>query len=421
MTKETLRMSQEERDRLIVMEQVEAGGISLKEGARRMGVGYRQAKRIRKRFRRRGGAGLVHASRGRVSNRRIDQAFHDLVVETYRTHYMGFGPRLAAEKMRERQGIDVHEETLRRWLVAAHLWPGRTAHRKHRRRRPRREHFGELVQLDGSDHGWFEERGPRACLMVMIDDATGLCETLLAPGETVEAALGVLEQWIARHGVPEAIYTDRRSTYVANREPTAEERRRGTGALTAFGHACHRLGIRMIAAHSPEAKGRVERRFGVFQDRFVKELRLEGISDIPRANALLGPFTEEINQRFAQQPLSPVNHHRALPPGQSAPDALFLEETRLVDNDWTFPLRGRTFQIPPQPRAPHARRRVTIRRHADGTIRCLYHGRPIAIEEINPCANQTRQKKTKQLPGPMGPGHKHHHNPNHKTPQRGHF
>ena len=335
MAEETLRMSRKERQRLIVMQQVEAGGLKLKEAARQMGVGYRQAKRIGARFRRRGAEGLVHASRGRISNCRIGPAFRDRVLEVYRTCYWDFGPRLAAEKMRERQRIEVHEETLRRWLIVAHLWPGRTAHRKHRRRRQRRENFGELVQLDGSDHDWFEERGPRGCLMVMIDDATGRCEALLRPAETIDAALAVLRRWIERH-------------------------------------ACRRLGIKIIAARSPQAKGRVERRNGVFQDRWVKELRLASISDIPSANAHLGPFTHALNERLAQQPLSPANHHRAL----------YLEETRRVDNDWTFPFRGRTFQIPPQPHAPRARRRVTIRRHTDGSIRCLYHGQTIRIEEI---------------------------------------
>jgi transposase len=382
MSKETLRMSRQERERLIVMEQVEAGGMKLKDAARQMRVGYRQAKRIRARFRRRGAEGLVHASRGRVSNRRIDPAFRDRVLEIYRTFYWDFGPRLAGEKLLEDHGIEVHEETLRRWLLAAHPWQGRTAHRKHRRRRPRREHFGELVQLDGSDHLWFENRGARACLMVMIDDATGLCEALLGPAETIDAALAVLHQWIERRGVPAALYTDRKNIYVTDREPTAEERRRGSGALTPFGNACHRLGIKIIAARSPQAKGRVERRNGVFQDRWVKELRLAGISNIAAANAHLGPFTDTLNERLATEPLSPANHHRALPPGQSAKDALYLQETRRVDNDWTFPFRGRTFQIPPQPHAPRARRRVTIRRHTDGSIRCLYHGQPIRIEEI---------------------------------------
>ena len=382
MSKETLRMSRQERERLIVMERVEAGGMTLKEAARQVGVCYRQAKRIRARFRRRGAQGLVHASRGRVSNRRIPQEFHDRVLEVYRGCYDDFGPTLASEKMRECQGIDVHPETLRRWLMAAHLWYGRTRHRTHRRRRPRREHFGELVQLDGSDHLWFEDRAARACLMVMIDDATGRCEALLGPAETIQSALAILRQWIARHGVPAALYTDRKNIYVADREATAAERRRGTGALTAFGHACHRLGIKIIAARSAQAKGRVERRNGLFQDRFVKELRLHDISDIPAANALLEPFNEQMNRRFARQPLSPANHHHALPPGQCVDDALFLEETRTVQNDWTFPLAGRTFQIPPQPNAPRARRRVTIRRHTDGTLRCLYHGQPVRIEEI---------------------------------------
>jgi len=277
MAKETLRMSAKERKRLVVMEQVKGGGLKLVEGADRMGVSYRQAKRIWARFRLAGASGLVHAGRDRVSNRRIDPVFREQVLGLYREYYRDFGPTLACEKMAERDGVVVHRETLRRWLIEACLWSGRRAWRKHRRRRPRRGHFGELVQLDGSEHAWFEDRAPRSCLMVMVDDATGRTEALMAPAETGQAAFAVLRQWIERHGVPAALYTDRKNIYVTDREPTAEEKRLGKGALTDFGRACQRLGIEIVTAHSPQAKGRVERRNGVFQDRLVKELRLRKI------------------------------------------------------------------------------------------------------------------------------------------------
>lgn len=382
MGQETLAMSEKERRRLIVMQQVEVGSLPLVEAAEALGVGYRQAKRIWARFRRQGASGLLHAGRDRFSNRQSDPELKARVLELYRERYADFGPTLAAEKLAERDGLEVHRETLRRWLIAACLWPGRTAHRRHRRRRRRRAHFGELVQLDGSHHAWFESRGAPACLMVMVDDATGHTEALLAEGETLAAAFGVLERWIERHGVPEALYTDRKNIYVTDREPSDEERRQGTGALTDFGRACWRLGSRQIVAHSAQAKGRVERKNGVFQDRLVKELRLRGIDAIEPANAILGAFTDELNARFAQAPRAEANRHRALPPGGSLADVLCVERRRTVQNDWTFTLDGRVFQILEQPQAPRARQRVRVRRRMDGSIQCLHEGRELRIEEV---------------------------------------
>ncbi len=382
MAKETLRMSEKERSRLIVMEQVRARSLTLVEAAERMGLCYRQAKRVWARFKRWGASGLIHASRERTSNNQLDPALKKRVLELYREQYPDFGPTLAAEKMAERDGVAVNHETLRRWLIGACLWAGRTAHRQHRRRRKRRAHFGELVQLDGSHHPWFEERGEKACLMVMVDDATGRSEALLSEGETIQAAFGVLRQWIERHGVPQALYTDRRNIYVTDREPTREEMRLGTGALTDFAKACHRLGIKIIAARSAQAKGRVERVNGVFQDRLVKELRLLGIDSIEPANAILGDFTNDLNTRFAHAPLEEANRHRALPPGRSIEDFLCVERTRVVQNDWTFTLDARIYQIPNQSQAPRARQRVCLRRRMDGTIQCLYQGREVHIEEV---------------------------------------
>jgi len=383
MAKETLTMSEKERNRLIVMEQVRASSLLLVEAGDSLGVGYRQAKRIWARFQRQGASGLMHASRDRVSNHQLDPTVKARALQLYREQYPDFGPTLASEKMAERDEVQVHRETLRRWLIGACLWPGRTAHRQHRRRRKRRGHFGELVQLDGSHHAWFESRGAPACLMVMVDDATGHTEALLAEGETLQAAFGVLRQWIERHGVPETLYTDRKNIYVTDREPTHDEKRLGTGALTDFGRACWRLGSRVIAAHSPQAKGRVERKNGVFQDRLVKELRLREIDAIEPANAILDSFTADLNARFAQAASAEANRHRTLPVGGSLADILCVERSRVVQNDWTFTLDARVFQILPQPQAPRARQRVCVRRRMDGSIQCLYQGRELQIEEVS--------------------------------------
>jgi hypothetical protein len=216
----------------------------------------------------------------------------------------------------------------------------------------------------------------------MIDDATGRTEALMAPAETGQAAFGVLRKWIERHGVPTALYTDCRNIYVTDRDPTAEEKRQGTGALTDFGRACQRLGIQIIAARTPQAKGRVERRNGVFQDRLVKEMRLDRIDTIGGANTILDAFTDGLDARFALEALEEANFHHALPPDQSLNDILCFEQTRRVQNDWTFVLRGRTFQIPAQPQAPGAGRRVIVRQRLDGSLVCLYQDRVVEIEEV---------------------------------------
>ena len=225
MTEGAMRMSEKERRREPVMEQVQTKAITLKKAAVKMRVCYRQAKRIKRRFRREGAAGLVHASRDRESNRKLPREFKDQVLGLYEEHYFGFGPTLAAEKMLERDGVKVHRETLRRWLIGACLRPMRTAHGGHRSRRERRARFGELVQLDGSRHLWFGDRGPMATLMVMVDDATNTRMTLMAEEETTGSAMALLWKWIETHGVPEALYVDRNTIYVADREPTEEEKR----------------------------------------------------------------------------------------------------------------------------------------------------------------------------------------------------
>lgn len=377
-----LRMSAKERERLVVMHRVQARALTVTEAAEEMGMSERNARRVWARFRREGEAGLVHRGRDRPGNRQADPAVRERAVDLYATQYRDFGPTLAAEKMAERDDFVVNRETLRRWLAAAGLWPGGRRHRTHRHRRPRREYFGELVQIDGSHHRWFEERGEMACLMVMVDDATGRAMAHMAPGETRQAALSVLGQWVRAHGVPQALYLDRNSIYVADREPNARERRAGTGPLTAFGRVCHGLGIRLIAARSPQAKGRVERLNRTLQDRLVKELRLRGISTIDAANAMLPDFLAALNERFAQAPLRLANRHRQLAPGQTLREALAVEVRRVVQNDWTFAHRGESHQILRQPNAPPAKGKILVREYLDGRLGAFWQGRRLRIRRV---------------------------------------
>jgi transposase len=274
-------MSEREMRRAAVLAQVKSGAWTLAEAADRMDLSYRQGKRLWKRYRSEGAAGLVHGSAGRGSNRAKAGKLRAKVVRLIRQKYSGevgerFGPTLAAEHLASEDGIALSVSTVRRWMLAEGLWSRARKRRPHRQRRARRPHFGEFVQLDGSFHEWLEGRGPRGCLMNLVDDATSTTLCRLGEQETIWAAVGVLRAWLEKYGVPRALYTDWKNVYV--REPTAKELLHGTPALTQFGRMCERLGIKIIAAGSPEAKGRVERNHGTHQDRLVKKLRRKKIA-----------------------------------------------------------------------------------------------------------------------------------------------
>lgn len=382
MSEGELVMSRKERQRMVVMGRVGTRAITLAEASQLMDLSYRHSKRVWKRWRADGEWGLVHRSRGRESNRRLDAEFREAVLAAYRARYDDFGPTLASEKLEENEGLEVDHETLRRWLIGEQLWQGRRRWRKHRRRRERRAHFGELVQMDGSHHEWFEERGPQCCLMSMVDDATGQTLALMSAEETSEVAMLLLKEWIETHGVPRALYTDRKNVFVADRDQTPEEKRAGLEPMTAFGLACHRLQIEIIRAHSPQAKGRVERKHGVFQDRWVKDLRLEGISDVESANESLPEFTRSLNRRFAIEPREAADYHRPLDPHTRLEDVLCFEEKRTLGRDWTVRYQNRFFQILAERGRPAPGSRIAVRRRLDGSLLMLHGERRLKFVEL---------------------------------------
>jgi hypothetical protein len=235
--------------------------------------------------------------------------------------------------------------------------------------------------MDGSFHDWYGD-GAKNCLMVMVDDATGQTMALMREEETTEAAMSLLWLWIERYGVPVALYTDRKNVYITDREPTLEEELRGELPLTAFGKSCKKLGISIISAHSPQAKGRVERKNGVFQDRLVKELRLLDIKTIEETNQMLGSFTDKLNMKFSKEPYDQKDFHTSLPEGIRLDDVFCIEDTRAVQNDWTVSHEGRIYQIKRQSDLPPLKSKITVRKKLDGTIHILYHGRSLDFEEI---------------------------------------
>lgn len=375
-------MSQKERARLAVMGRVRDGLMTIKEASEVLGMSYRQARRVYRRHREEGDEGLLHRNRGRSSNRGKPPEIKDAVLRLYSERYWDFGPTLASEKLLERDGYEVDHETLRRWLLQKGIWKERRKRSKHRKQRERKAHFGELVQVDGSHHKWFEERGQKGCLMNMVDDATGTTLARIGPEETTKGAMEVLWAWAEKYGIPKALYVDRKNVYITDREPTLEEQLSGETPLTQFGKACQKLGIEIITAYSPQAKGRVERNHGVYQDRLVKELRLAGIEDIQSANTFVANYVDTLNTKFAVDPRSPADFHRPVPAGLDLRNVFCREESRKVGNDWVVRYRNRFFQISRQSNLPPARRTITVQEHLDGSIHLIYRGQQVMFAEI---------------------------------------
>lgn len=379
---ERTAMSHREVVRAAVLRRVAKGELTIQEATPLLEVSYRHAKRLVKRFRSDGIKGLVHRNVGRRSNRTIDESYRSQVLDLIREHYGGavgrgpgqrFGPTLVAEHLWTDHGLLVAVSTVTRWMRAADLWGRTRRSRARHQRRARRAHFGELVQLDGSFHEWFEDRGPRACAMTMVDDATG--RTLLRFGaeETIWAAAGVLQAWIRAHGVPRALYTDWKNVYL--RSPTNNELARGEAPLTHFGRMCSKLGIELIGASSPQAKGRVERGHGTHQDRLIKKLRLQQIADVAAANTYLEQaYLPEHNARFAVLPASAVDHHRPRDRRHRADvDVFCLETTRAIGNDHVVQFNGRGLQINPAVRSRiPVKAKVLVRETEDGGIRIVH-------------------------------------------------
>jgi len=364
-------MSLKERDRLAVFRQVEAHQISLSTAADRLSLSYRQARRLWKRYREVGDAGLVHGLRGRASNNGVSSdARRDRAVGLYREHYQGFGPTLAAEQLAARDGLVVDHETLRGWLVSAGLWKARRQPRRSHRRRPRKACFGELVQLDGSDHHWFGPDHPRCVLMVMIDDATGRVLARFFAAETTSASMTILRDWALLHGLPGALYPDRHSIYRRNDKQADEiEHRTGKRPLTRFGEAMVALEVGLICAHSPQAKGRVERANQTFQDRLVKLLGLEGITDMDAANVYLEQrYLADHNAKFAVQAAESEDRHRPVEAGELDASLCPVRERRVVDKSGCVSWRGRRLALTGRDAAPRRRREVVVRERLDGQV-----------------------------------------------------
>ncbi len=406
---EPLLMSRKERKRLEVYSRVKRGELRLSKAAELLGISYRQAKRSYGRYRELGSAGLVHRLRGRSSNRKSAAKQRELVLSLYQEKYGDFGPTLAAEYLAREDGHRVAVTTLRRWLIGAGLWSPKRKRSTHRRWRARKEHLGEMVQMDGSHHDWFEGRRAWAVLMVMIDDATGRIDARFFESETTAAAMNVFQVYVEKHGLPRSLYVDRDSIYKTTRDATADEELQGKEAATQFARAMEELEVELILANSPQAKGRVERCNKTLQDRLVKALRLAGISDLENANRYLEErFQAEFNARFAVEPQAKSDLHRRVPRNLKLERVLSFQESRVVQNDWTVCWRHRRFQLTEaNSRLALVRQRVLVCEELDGTIRLLYKGRELTWEEITDRAagaSASKSGKSSRNRGPSGLG-----------------
>ena len=394
-------MSSRERVALDAMGRVKRNELTVVAAAALMGVSVRQARRVWKRFRAEGDRGLVHRLRGRASNRRLGDDVRDRAVKLHQERYADFGPTFACEKLAA-DGLALSPNTLTALLKGRGLWVRRRRRGRHRARRERRACLGSLVQMDGSPHDWFEGRGPACVLMVLIDDATNQTAARFYAAETTAAAFDAFGRWAGRRGLPRALYVDRHAIYRDDADP---------GRPTQFGRAMADLGVELICAHSPQAKGRVERRHAVFQDRLVKELRLRGIRDTGAANAFLdAAFLDDLNRRYAVEARRGQDLHRPAGPGVVLADVLCVHEHRVVGNDWCVRWQNRWLQVD----AAHAGlglpgRRVLVRHRADGRIVVEHDGRPLTFRELPARPQPARARRAvvnnrRWAPGPRTPG-----------------
>jgi len=418
-----LTMSAAEVSRFDTLKRLDRGEIRPVDAMALLGLQRSQLYRLLKRLRRDGAAGLVSRKRGRPSNRRFSDAFRDHVVGIVRERYADFGPTLACEYLAEQHGITLSRETLRQMLMAAGVWKAKVAKRARlHQSRYRRECRGELVQVDGSDHDWFESRGPRCTLLVYIDDATSeLMHLEMAESESAFSYMRATRSYLERHGKPVAFYSDKHSVF-RNNNATAD-----SDGMTHLGRALDRLDVEIICANSPQAKGRVERANSTLQNRLVKAMRLEGISSIEEANTFLPSYLLRHNARFACPPADRRDAHRPLAPHENVEAEMVWRVERSVTGALALHYNKAMFILEPTPLARTlARKRVHVCEFPDGRIE-VRHGEvalPYRVYDKMQRVNQAEIVENKRLGAAlamaqaMQSANPHHRQRNNNAPAR---
>jgi hypothetical protein len=397
-------MTQGERDRLVALKKAKKKLITQKEAAKELGITERQVRRLLRQLKRRGDKAVVHALRGGSSNRKIEEVTRQKAIELLSQEvYRGFGPTLASEYLAKKHDIEVSRETTRKWMVEAKLWrPRRQRMEKTHEWRPRRSRFGELVQWDTSTHDWLEGRGEPLRLIAMIDDATSQWLGRFVPSDSTAENMGVLELYLKKHGRPGAFYTDKAGLFQTAVKTKRGEQREGKDREqmppTQIARALKELDIIWIAAHSPQAKGRVERGFGTAQDRLVKGMRVAGVSTIKQANQYLAEeFVPWWNGTLTVRPANPDNAHRPLDKHHDLAAILSHMETRRVANDYTIQFDSKVYQIASKDVGAGLRGSdVRVEKRRDESIAVRFRNRYLTVSRCELRPKQTKPKAAKK-------------------------
>jgi hypothetical protein len=397
-------MSQKEVNRLHVIHQAIEKAITQARAAEILGLTDRQVRRIARSVRLEGDSSITHKSRGKNAHNRIADKIKDKAVTLCRDRYKEFGPTHASEKLLTVHQINVSAETLRGWFQEEQLpYKGRKK-RPHRQWRERKAYRGEMVQMDGSHHDWFEGRGPWCVLMGYVDDATGTVYARLYEYEGTLPAMDGFKRYIRLYGLPQNVYLDRHSTYKVTTKQTIEEELNDIQPMSHFEKSLAELDVKVIHAYSPQAKGRVERLFGTFQDRVVKEMRLAGVTNITEGNTFLDGYLPEYNQKYAKEAAQKANFHRPIV-NKRALDTIFSIKTdRSLRNDFTIAHDKKLYQIKSNIRA----KKVTVEERTDGTMRIVHNGQRLKYQEIvvRPMQGRKSVRKTQSL-GSWKPSESH--------------
>ena len=370
-------MSTKELDRAEVLLKVKQKTLTQIQAANILGLSSRQIRRLFREYKQRGAIALVSKKRGRPSNHLLAKSLKELALGLIKENYPDFGPTFACEKLVEVHRLKISVGSVRKLMISEGIWIDKKVKKKRVfQLRERRAKEGELVQIDGSPHDWFEGRGPKCSLLLCIDDATGKIKAaLFAPSETLWGYFDLMQIYLKTHGRPRALYNDKHSVFRVNRADALS----GNG-LTQFGRAAKTLDVELIYANSPQAKGRIERSNRTLQDRLVKELRLNQISTIKEANAFLPQFIEDYNRRFAVVPKDPNNAHRPLLQEQDIDQIFTIQEFRQLSKNLTFQYKNTIYQIQTEREAYALRKaKITLQEQKDGSIEVFYRDKPLSF------------------------------------------
>ncbi len=392
--RDIIAMTQGELKRLHVVHKALDKSITQAEAAGIIGVCLRQVQRIIRTVRAEGDEGIIHKSRGQASNRALPDKIKSRALKLYNEKYPDFGPTLATEKLFEIDKIKLNDETLRLWLIEENIPYKKRKRRAHRKWRQRKACFGEMIQMDGSEHDWFEGRGPECVFMGYIDDATGRPFGRFHPYEGTLPAMDSFKRYIKKYGIPASIYLDKHTTYKSTKKQTIEDELNNVEPMSQFSRAVNELGVNVIYADSPQAKGRIERLFNTFQDRMIKEMRLKSIKTIKEANKFLIAYLPAYAKRFSVKPANDTDLHRPVPKGINLDKILCVKTARTLRNDFTVAHNGKLYQIEDTVGAKD----IVVEERVNGTILINYKDTSLIFQEII-----ARPKKEQEKPLALGP------------------